>query len=83
VTNWAGFTPGETWIPTMGTASGYWTSTSLPTVAFSGTQYSYQHVWSQWGTYAWASIQSSGLLWEQLAGYTFITSAAKNNTTWS
>lgn len=83
MTTWTGFNPGETWIPTMGTATGYWVTTSLPTVAFTGTTYSYTHLWSQWSSQTWGYIQSSGLKWEQMAGLTFITPATTNPTVWT
>lgn len=80
--NWSSFQPGQTWVPTMGTATGYWTSTSLPTVAFTSTD-SYTHLWGDWATQTWGYIMSSGLQWQQMAGYNFVTVTHAPVTVWA
>jgi len=58
-----------------------WTTTGAST-AWSLVDPDFMNLWGDWAAVTWGTIESSGLTWEGMAGYTFlvVTSSA---TTWT
>ncbi len=67
---------------TSTTTPGVWTTVGKPITGWSATNWDYKNVWGEWATLTWGAIQSSGLTWGNMAGYTFAATASKPITTW-
>lgn len=64
-------------------ATTYWTTINKPNTGWVTSNWDYKNVWGEWETYTWGQIQSSGLTWGNMAGYTFAVTASTPITTWT
>ena len=60
-----------------------WSVVGSPTSNWQLNNGDYKSTWGAWSTITWGTIQSSALTWGYLSGYTFISTAASPNTTWT
>jgi len=59
-----------------------WSNTTLATSVWVNSHYDFKNIWSEWGTYTWGALATSGYTWGYLEGLTF-TNTTGNSTTWT
>jgi len=59
-----------------------WLNVTTTSTSWINSHYDYKNIWSEWSSYTWGSLSSSGLTWGNLAGFTF-SNTSGNSTTWT
>lgn len=59
-----------------------WATIGAPSSAWAVANYDFKDRWVDWETTTWGAIQTSGFTWEQMAGFTFVTTTNGATTSW-
>lgn len=59
-----------------------WSTTGSATTTWAEFGTAFRDTWEDWASVTWGTIESSGLTWNQMAGFMFVTTTG-SSTTWT
>lgn len=59
-----------------------WMTAAPPVTAWSVVDYDYKNTWGEWSAYTWGQLNTMGITWENMSGFTFSTVTGPT-TTWT
>lgn len=60
-----------------------WTPVGVGTTVWSKTGGGLTRLWGDWASTSWGTIQTTGLTWDQMAGYMFANNTGSVGTVWT